>query len=410
MVPEMFKLRKARSQKTASLLMTCTLIVFLVSLLSGCGGGGGGATTPVDGGATTPVDGGATTPADGGATTPADGGAKPVLTLAGDIATDTTLTADTVWELDGLVVVKNNATLTVEPGTTIIGKSGTGVNTSYLVIDKDARIIADGTAGQPIIFTSKTAYDGGVEAPGQWGGLTIIGNAADVGVAAGSGQVKPYEVNSAFVAGNTDAADNSGILRYVQILNSGITMEQDKEINGLSMVGVGSGTVVDHVTVKRSDDDCIEIWGGTVNVDNATVEYCTDDQFDIDDGYSGTVTNLTINQHTAGNAGIEMSGSTAATFIGMTLTQDYSDKEGAIYFKKDGIGGHFENCQIIDNVDDPAYGTIYSEGAADVANTSFTGVSITSPNIATNFVDATVGGSATAIKAAFDADATNVEN
>ena len=143
--------------------------------------------------------------------------------------------------------------------------------------------------------------------------------------------------------GNTDAADNSGILRYVQILNSGITMEQDKEINGLSMVGVGSGTTVENIAVKRSDDDCIEIWGGTVNVTNAYVSYCTDDQFDIDDGYSGTVTDLMIYQHTDGNAGIEMSGNTAATFVGMTLIQDYSDKEGAIYFKKDGIGGHFED-------------------------------------------------------------------
>ncbi|MDF1577213.1 MAG: hypothetical protein P1P81_02075, partial [Desulfobulbales bacterium] len=222
---------------------------------------------------------------------------KSVSTLAGDITSDTTLTKDKVWELDGLVAVKG-ATLTIEAGTTIIGKSGTGADTSYLVIDKDAKIMAEGTESEPIIFTSKIAYDGGAGAPGQWGGLTIIGNAADVGVAAGSGQVAPYEVNTAFVAGSTDVADNSGIVKYVQILNSGITMEQDKEINGLSMVGVGSGTIVDNVTVKRSDDDCIEIWGGTVNVSNATVEYCTDDQFDIDDGYSGTVTNLTINQHT----------------------------------------------------------------------------------------------------------------
>jgi hypothetical protein len=327
--------------------------------------------------------------------------------LSGNITADMTLTADTVWELDGLVAVKG-AVLTIEAGTTIIGRSGTGANTSYLVIDKDAKIMADGTVSAPIIFTSKTAYDGGAEAPGQWGGLTIIGNAADVGVAAGQEQVAPYEVDISFVAGNTDAADNSGILRYVQILNSGITMEQDKEINGLSMVGVGSGTIVDHITVKRSDDDCIEIWGGTVNVTDSYVEYCTDDQFDIDDGYSGTVTNLTIYQHTDGNAGIEMSGSTAATFIGLNLTQDYSDKEGAIYFKKDGIGGHFENCQITDNVDNSQ--TIYSTGNADEANISFTNVSITSPEMATNFVDDPTGGTAAEIKAVFDAGLGNLEN
>ena len=332
---------------------------------------------------------------------------RAIVTLAGDITNDMTLTADTVWELDGLVVVTNGAVLTIEPGTTIIGKNGTGANTSYLIIDKDAQIIADGTAAKPIIFTSEIAYNGGAEAPGQWGGLTIIGNAADVGVAPGNEQVEPYECNTAFVAGNTDANDNSGVLRYVQILNSGITMEQDKEINGLSMVGVGHGTTVENVTVKRSDDDCIEIWGGTVDLTDCSVEYCTDDQFDIDDGYSGTVTNLTINEHTDGNAGIEMSGTTAANFVGLKLTQNYSDKEGAIFFKKDGIGGHFTNCQIIDNVDDGQ--TIYSQGDADEANISFTNVAITSPDSTTNFVDDPSGGSATDIEAAFDAGTGNTE-
>ncbi len=344
----------------------------------------------------------------GGGNTETGGVIFPQQTLAGDITMDMTLTADTVWVLDGLVAVKNGAVLTIEPGTTIIGKSGTGANTSYLVVDKGCQIIADGTAANPIIFTSEIAYNGGAEAPGQWGGLTIIGNAADVGVPAGEEQVKPYEVNTDFVPGSTNAADDSGTLRYVEILNSGITMEQDKEINGLSLVGVGSGTTIDHVTVKRSDDDGIEIWGGTVNLTNCWVEYCTDDQFDIDDGYSGTVTDLTIMQHTDGNAGIEMSGSTAATFIGLSLTQDYSDKEGAIFFKKDGIGGTFIDCEIIDNVDDGQ--TIYSQGDADEANISFTNVSITSPDAVTNFVDADAGGSAADIEAKFDAGTGNTEN
>jgi hypothetical protein len=142
---------------------------------------------------------------------------------------------------------------------------------------------------------------------------------------------------------------------------------------------------------------------------NCYVEYCTDDQFDIDDGYSGTVTNLTIWQHTDGNAGIEMSGSTAATFIGLELIQDYSDKEGAIFFKKDGIGGHFEECEIEDNVDDGL--TIFSSGDADEANISFTDVAITSPDTATNFTDdPDTGGSAADIEAIFDAGSGNSES
>ncbi|MGC9352130.1 MAG: hypothetical protein ACP5D3_09080, partial [Sulfurovum sp.] len=220
---------------------------------------------------------------------------------------------------------------------------------------------------------TKVAIDGAEPAVGQWGGLTIIGNAANA-------QVKPYEVDPSFIAGDTDPADNSGILRNVKILNSGITMDVDKEINGLSMVGVGSGTVVENITVDLSDDDGIELWGGTVNLTNVTITRCTDDYFDIDDGYSGTVKNLNITT-TTGNAAIEMSGSTHATFDGFNIVQNGSAKEGGIYFKKDGIGGHFLNGTITDNVDD-TYGAIYSMSAdgvsdtVDAANVSFDNVAI----------------------------------
>jgi len=317
-------------------------------------------------------------------------------TLAGDITSDMTLTADTVWILDGLVAVKNGATLTIEAGTTIAGKDGTAANTSYMVIDKGSKILAEGTAAKPIIFTSKIAHDGGAAAWGQWGGLTIIGKA-------GNAQVQPYEVNEAFTADSTNMADNSGVLKYVQILNSGITMEQDKEVNGLSLVGVGSGTTIDHLTVNKSDDDCVETWGGTVNFTNVTLSECSDDHFDIDDGYAGTVKNLVINQ-TTGNAGIEMSGTTAATFDGLKITQTKSNKEGGIYFKKAGIGGHFKNATIIDNSADGA-GAINSKGTADVANISFENVKLEGTSADAKFT----GDSADAIEAKFDAGSGNTK-
>lgn len=319
-------------------------------------------------------------------------------TLTGDLTTHYHLTSDQNWTLSGLVAVKNNSCLKIDAGTKILGAAGTGTNTSYLVIDKGSKIIANGTAVSPIIFTDAAESNNTV---GLWGGLTIIGTAAN-------DQVGPYEVDSQFVPSSESMTGSSGSLQYVEILNSGITMEVDKEINGLSLVGVGSGTTVDHVSVKASDDDCIEIWGGTVNIDNAYVEYCTDDQFDIDDGYSGTVTGLTINQHTDGNAGIEMSGTTSATFVDLNLTQNYSDKEGSIFFKKDGIGGHFENSTITDNVDDNK--TIVSLGDADEANISFTDVNITSPDITTNFVNQDSTGTAADIEAKFDAGTGNTEN
>jgi hypothetical protein len=303
-------------------------------------------------------------------------------TLVGSIRSDLTLTADQTWTLDGMVVVTNGATLTIEPGTTIVGKDGTGSATSYLLIDKGAKINADGTSDKPITFTSKTANDGGAAAVGQWGGLTIVGKATNA-------QVDPYEVNSAYGghdASNVDLADNSGVLRHVKILNSGITMEQDKEINGLSLVGVGSGTTIENITVEKSDDDCVELWGGTVNLSDITVSECTDDHFDIDDGYNGTVTRLTITQ-TTGNAAIEMSGDTrttgSATFNSVDITQNTSAKEGVVYFKKDNIGAKFVGGTIRDNVDD-GNGAIYSKSGdgssdtVDATNTSFTNVTIES--------------------------------
>jgi len=323
--------------------------------------------------------------------------------LTGNITTDMTLTADTLWKLDGLVVVKDGATLTIEAGTTIAGYEGTGANTSYMIIDKGSKIIANGTAAKPITFTSTKAIVEAEDAEvGQWGGLTIIGHA-------GNSQVNPYEVNAAYAADDTNLADSSGSLKYVKILNSGITMEQDKEINGLSMVGVGSGTVVENITVNKSDDDCVEIWGGTVNLTNVDVSECTDDHFDIDDGYAGTVTNLTVTQ-TTGNAGIEMSGTTAATFDTFTITQNGSAKEGGIYFKKDSIGGHFKNGTVTDNVDD-SYGALYSKSAdgtsdtVDQANISFLNVTLNGTSTGARIS----GTSATTIEGLFNAGTGNTK-
>ena len=317
--------------------------------------------------------------------------------LAGKIVTDTTLTSDVVWVLNGLVAVEDGATLTIEAGTTVAGASGTGTSTSYMVVDKGSKIMAEGTNGAHIVFTSEAAVDGTPAAAGQWGGLTLIGNAAN-------SQVDPYEVNSNYVAGTSDLADNSGTLTYIEILNSGITMEENKEINGLSMVGVGSGTTVNNIIVNKSDDDCIELWGGTVDLTDVTLSECSDDHFDIDDGYAGTVDLLTINQ-TTGNAGIEMSGNTSATFTNFDLNINASAKEGAIYFKKDGIGGHFNTGTITYNVSN-TYGAIYSKATFDSGSTSFDNVAIDGDTNASTFT----GDSAADLLTAFTSGSANTDS
>ena len=367
--------------KTTNILLS---VATAALIFTGCGGGSssGGTSGGTGGGTPDP-------------TACTDYTVPSSTTLSGDITSCTKLTADKTWILDGLVAVKGT-TLKIDAGTTIAGKDGTGDNTSYMIIDKGAKILAEGTAAKPIIFTSKKAVDGQAAAWGQWGGLTIIGKA-------GNDQVKPYEVNSAYTPASTDMADNSGVLKHVKVLNSGITMEQDKEVNGLSLVAVGSGTTIEDITVNKSDDDCIEIWGGTVNLKNINVSECSDDQFDIDDGFSGTVTNLTITQ-TTGNAGIEMSGTTAATFDGFTITQNASAKEGGIYFKKDGIGGHFKNGKVIDNNSNGA-GAIHSKGTAAVDTISFENVKLEGTSADNKFT----GDSASAIEAKFDAGSGNTK-
>ena len=287
-------------------------------------------------------------------------------TLSGTLTTQT-LDASKDWIIDGLVVVPDGVTLTIDAGVTIAGKAGTGASTSYMIVAAGGKIIANGTATNPVTFTSETALDGGTAAVGQWGGLTIIGKAAN-------DQVSAYEVNSAYSALATDLTDNSGTLTHVKILNSGITMEQDKEINGLSLIGVGSSTTISDITIKNSDDDGIEAWGGTVNMSNISITGCTDDFFDIDDGYAGTVTNMVINNTGTGNAGIEMSGTTHATFSNIDITLAAGAyKEGGIFFKKDGAGGNFTDVTVTNNATN-AYGAIYTQGASDTANISFTNV------------------------------------
>ena len=310
-------------------------------------------------------------------------------TLAGELTGCTILTNDKVWELDGLVVVTPGAQLRILEGTTVTGLPGTGDSTSYMIVDKGAQIFALGTETNPIVFTSQ---DTTAQEVGLWGGLTIIGNAAM------DNQVQPYEVNTLYTAGTGQADDNSGILRHVKILNSGITMAEDKEINGLSFIGVGSGTEVDNITVDYSDDDGIEIWGGTVNLSNITITNCTDDYFDIDDGYSGTVTNLNITT-TTGNAAVEMSGDTAATFDGFNITTgDTQAKEGGIYFKGSGIGGHFKNGNLIHNGGQiQADGALHSNDVIDETSTSFENVSMTT-GVGLDFT----GTSAAALESAFD--------
>ncbi len=212
--------------------------------------------------------------------------------LEGRITANRTLKADYTYKLRGLVYVTNGAILTIEPGTKIVGESG---KNGGLIITRSCKIIADGTADKPIVFTSEAASP----QRGDWAGLVLLGNApvnSSFNGVQGVGEIEGGINNSdglgLYGTPSTQAqnpADNSGILRYVRIEYAGFAFLPDKEINGLTFGGVGNKTIVDYVQVSYANDDSFEWFGGTVNCTHLISFRTLDDDFDTDNGFSGKV-------------------------------------------------------------------------------------------------------------------------
>jgi len=196
------------------------------------------------------------------------------------ISVNTTWTASKKYLLKGFVEVESGATLTIEAGTRIYGDKSTK---GTLIVNRGGKIVAVGTSTNPIVFTSNQAA--GSRAPGDWGGIILCGR-APVNLAGGTGIV---EGGVEAVFGGTLPTDTSGTLQYVRIEYPGIAFQPNNEINGLTLAGVGSGTVIDHVQVSYSGDDSFEWFGGTVNAKNLIAFGGLDDDFDMDNGYSGRV-------------------------------------------------------------------------------------------------------------------------
>jgi hypothetical protein len=200
---------------------------------------------------------------------------------AGDITTNTTWTKNNVYLLNGWVYVKDGATLTIEAGTVIRGDK---TNKGTLIIERGAKLIANGTLTEPIVFTSNQPV-GTSRTYGDWGGIVICGK-APINVAGGTGTIEGG-VGSSY--GGTDPNDDSGSLQYVRIEFSGIAFSLNNEINGLTMGGVGAGTTLSHIQVSYCGDDSFEWFGGNVNAKYLIAFRTWDDDFDTDNGYSGMV-------------------------------------------------------------------------------------------------------------------------
>lgn len=185
------------------------------------------------------------------------------------------------YTLKGYVYVTDGNTLTIAPGSVILSDI---TEKGALIIERGAKLIADGRAENPIVFTSGKAI--GVRAPGDWGGIIMLGKAPtnrpqDPAPIIEGGVGRKY--------GGTDPNDESGILRFVRIEFAGIAAEPGSEINGLTLGGVGSGTIIENVQVSFGNDDAYEFFGGTVNCKNLIAFATADDDFDFDFGYSGKI-------------------------------------------------------------------------------------------------------------------------
>lgn len=210
----------------------------------------------------------------------------------GDIKDDVTLDASKVYKLTGQIRVKDGGKLRIPAGTRIEGIGGTN---AAIIVEQGGQIFVNGTATNPVVMTSGLAEKN----RGDWGGLVICGRAT---CNSGGGM---SEVGDVPYGGNIDN-DNSGVVRYLRIEYSGAAFNSEKEYNGFSLFGVGSGTVVEYVQIHENADDGIEFYGGTVNANYIVISNVEDDMYDWTEGWRGSGSNwYGKNAAGFGNRGIE---------------------------------------------------------------------------------------------------------
>ena len=205
--------------------------------------------------------------------------------IIGLITKDTTLSSKYTYLLKGVVYVTNNATLTIEPGTIIRGDYK---SCGTLVVTKGAKIIAEGTDVNPIVFTSN--LDNYSRKPGDWGGIIIMGD-APVNTHGGIGVLDFDLLQKYTVYGGDNPESSSGVLKYVRIEFCGRKLSLKKELNGISFAGVGNKTIIENIQVSYSNDDSFEFYGGNVKLNNLISYRTTDDDFDFTQGVQSIITN-----------------------------------------------------------------------------------------------------------------------
>lgn len=319
--------------------------------------------------------------------------------LSGTITSNVTLTKNIEWILQQNVFVggnnTQNATLTINPGTRIVGVGGSGDQAAFLWIRRGSKIMAEGTPDNPIVMTGASEA-----AAGEWGGLLISGNAPVNGCNEGVAVCEvPFEAYVSEVYGGNNPTDNSGVIKYTQIRFAGSPVRQDEELNGLTLNGVGSGTLIDYVQVHEGLDDGIEVFGGTVQMKHLVLTNIQDDSLDWTNGWRGRAQFVLIKQAaTIGDRGIEADNNEANNdsapraqpiLSNLTIIGRVGDSATQGVLLRRGTGANIWNSVITGS---PTCLTI--DGAATFANAgapgSLTGsltIQNSFVNCAANFVD-----------------------
>ncbi|MBI4903631.1 MAG: hypothetical protein HY820_08350 [Acidobacteria bacterium] len=221
--------------------------------------------------------------------------------ISGEITSDRILTNDTAWEIRGIVYVKNNATLMVEPGTFILGQPGS-TPASAIIVTRDGKINASGTKSRPIIMTSSQPF--GQRARGDWGGLVMLGK-APINVAAsvnggicpadgcknppGTFYVEGLVGNPDSLYGGNDPNHSCGTLKYVRVEYAGTILSPNNELNSFTWGGCGKGTVAEHLQATYGKDDSFEWFGGNMDAKWLVGGLGADDFIDYQLGWTGRV-------------------------------------------------------------------------------------------------------------------------
>lgn len=305
---------------------------------------------------------------------------RPTVSVTQNISTNTTWTTGTIYILEGRIAVLDGATLTIQPGVIVKGREGTGSNATVLLIARGGKLMAEGRADSPIIFTSVAdqILPGEIASPnlqptvpGLWGGLLVLGK-APISAATDEMQIEGIPVtdlNGRY--GGSVPNDNSGVLKYISIRHGGANIGEGNEINGLTLGGVGSGTIIENIEVVANDDDAIEWFGGTVNVKNVILWNPFDDGVDTDQAWAGTLDNFIVICGDGTDHALEIDGPEGTMLAAHTVKN--GSCKGAVNAElgdfRAGARGTFEKIYFF-GFPDPITGTPAGEGDLALSGTA----------------------------------------